>query len=583
MMFELSKIDEFQIEITSYCNSDCPQCPRNINGGIKNPYLRQEHLPRTIIDRTFTKEICLNLRQIFFCGSYGDPIMHPDFLKILSDFRDKNPKLWLYVHTNGGAHDEKYWKELGEIIGTQGQVDFNVDGLADTNPLYRLNTDFDKIMRNAMAYMRTGATAEWNYIVFKHNEHQVDDARQLSALLGFKNFNPRSTGRFFNHETCQEFNEWPVFNKDGDINYSLEIPVAIEYRNQSMLYLDNLEKSYGSFENYFNQTKINCDCSNKNLGTSKVLINSHGWVMPCNFFNHNLEDARFYNRSVMPGSNNLSFLPDGKNQIQNLFEKHNASKTLNINDCSLSEIFENDFWKEIQDSWNKDLNNGRIFECAMTCGSKLTKVWDQTKMKTNKFLITGANHGLGLELANHFRGVNASRSANDNGLKIDITNADDVKRIAEHSLNYDVFINNAFDGPAGEPWANFAQVNVLVAVYDAWVRANKTGYIINIGSIGEKDIAAPEPTFERYRIPKAALSHASKQCTRAFKQNKIQFKTSLLTIDRVDLPHIRERASWTGNGLDPRDVIRAIEFIMDTQPNTCIEEITAWVNYNFEQ
>ena len=56
-----------------------------------------------------------------------------------------------------------------------------------------------------------------------------------------------------------------------------------------------------------------------------------------------------------------------------------------------------------------------------------------------------------------------------------------------------------------------------------------------------------------------------------------------VSIDRVDLPHIRERASWTGNGLDPQDVIRAIEYILDSQANTCIEEITAWVNYNFEQ
>jgi hypothetical protein len=28
-------------------------------------------------------------------------------------------------------------------------------------------------------------------------------------------------------------------------------------------------------------------------------------------------------------------------------------------------------------SWNQDFAHGRLFECAMTCGEKFTKVWDQ--------------------------------------------------------------------------------------------------------------------------------------------------------------------------------------------------------------
>jgi len=578
--FTLSKVDEYQLEITSYCNSDCPQCPRNINGGIKNPYLKQEHLSRDIIDRAFTEEILANVRQIFFCGSYGDPIMHPDFLSILENFRKKNPTVWLYIHTNGGAHKPTYWIRIAEILNGYGRIDFNVDGLGDTNPLYRTNTNFDKIMENAQAFIQAGGWAEWNYIVFKHNEHQIEDARNLSNFLGFRSFNPRSTGRFFNHQTCNESDSFPVLDANGKTVYKLEIPTDLVYRNQSMLYLPKLKQSYGSFENYFNKTEIKCDCKNE-IGTTKVLINSHGVVMPCNFFNHNLEDARFHDRSCMPGANDLSFLPNGKNQIADLFTRHNADIELNIKNTALDQIFKSSFWNEVEESWSKALGSGRIFECAMTCGSKLTKVWDQTKMTQKKFLITGGNHGLGLELVNHFRRINVSRTADDTGIQADITK--DVERIAQASLDYDVFINNAFDGPVGEPWANFAQVEVLVAVYKAWQKVGKKGHIINIGSVGEKTIVAPEPSFERYRIPKAALSHASKQCTQAFKQNIVNFKTSLLTIDRVDLPHIRERASWTGNGLDPQDVIRSIEYILGSQPNTCIEEVTAWVNYDFEQ
>jgi NAD(P)-dependent dehydrogenase (short-subunit alcohol dehydrogenase family) len=339
---------------------------------------------------------------------------------------------------------------------------------------------------------------------------------------------------------------------------------------------------------YFNTTKIACDALNQNSANArynkknnvKVVINAHGWVMPCNFFNHNLHDARFRDRSVLPSSNDLSFLPNGKNQIRDLFDRHNASDELNINNKTLDEIFKNSFWDEILDSFNKPLGKGRLFECAMTCGDKLSKVWDQTMKKT--FLVTGGNKGFGLEVINHYNGTSVSRTENrNNDIIADITSTVDIERIANESLKYDVFVNSAFDGPPGNPWANFAQVNLLIRVYETWKEHNKTGHIINIGSVGEKRIVAPDPDFERYRISKAALSHASKQCTMAFKDNLVPFKTSLLTPDRMDTPMVRDRPSWTGNGLDCNDLIKTIDYIMHTNPNTCVEEVTLWVNYNF--
>ena len=133
-MFDYKTINEYQIEITSYCNAACPQCPRNLNGHGINPYMPLTHLPREVIDRAFPEELCSRLRQIFFCGSYGDPIMHPDFLDILRDFRKKNPTLWLYFHTNGGVHNPDYWAEVAGIMNGYGQIDFGIDGLEDGWP-----------------------------------------------------------------------------------------------------------------------------------------------------------------------------------------------------------------------------------------------------------------------------------------------------------------------------------------------------------------------------------------------------------------------------------------------------------------
>lgn len=193
-----------------------------------------------------------------------------------------------------------------------------------------------------------------------------------------------------------------------------------------------------------------------------------------------------------------------------------------------------------------------------------------------KYMITGGNRGLGLHLVDAYHGDSYSRNTG-----YDITK--DRVALAELSLNYDVFINNAFDGPFQETWADFGQVKLLFEVASLWKQNNKTGYIINIGSSGSETIVAPEPSWETYRVNKAALKHHSLQWTQAFKQDQVPFRTSLITVDRLDTELSRSRATWTGNGVDLTDVKSMIDLCLNTRPNTCIGEITAWVALNHKQ
>jgi len=191
-----------------------------------------------------------------------------------------------------------------------------------------------------------------------------------------------------------------------------------------------------------------------------------------------------------------------------------------------------------------------------------------------KVLVTGGNRGLGKHLVEVFNGVSISRVDH-----LDITK--NYPEIANLSLKYDVFVNNAFDGPPQEDWANFGQVQVLEAVYDLWSKNNKSGYIYNIGSVGEKHIVARDPSFETYRVAKAALSHASKQCTASFKANRVLFKTTLITLDRLDTELSRGRPTWTGNGINLEDISNFIKYSTSVNQNTCIEEVTFYCNFDF--
>jgi hypothetical protein len=362
------------------------------------------------------------------------------------------------------------------------------------------------------------------------------------------------------------FNEWPVQSRQGQIEYVLTPTTLKKYKNKSIEILPGLKSQYSDMTEYFANTEICCD----SLAGSKVAINASGLVLPCNMLNHNLTDARFRDQSVLPCSNDLSAV-DGKNQVQEFVDRYGADN-LNIHYRSLEEIFANSFWADLMDSWKHNTFPERLFECAMTCGKQFTKVLDQTKM-TKTFLITGGNRGLGQHLTEKFNGTSISRA---NGY--DITK--DLKSIAEMSLKYDVFINNAFDGPPQEDWANFAQAQVYMAVYDAWKAAGKTGHIFNIGSTGSKNIVAPEPRFETYRVSKAALEHASRQGTQAFKQNLVPFKTTLITLDRLDTELSRSRPNWTGNGINLIDISNFIQYATAVSQNTVVEEATFYVNFD---
>jgi MoaA/NifB/PqqE/SkfB family radical SAM enzyme len=368
--FDLSKIDEYQIEITTRCNAACPQCPRNINGEGVNPYMPLTHISLDTIKQTFTPAHIKSLRQIFFCGSYGDPIMHPKFLEILEYFRSCNDQLWLYIHTNGGVHKPYYWKEMAEIISDRGQIDFGIDGLTDTNHLYRQNVHFEEVIANASAFINKGGRAQWNFIVFQHNEHQVEEARELSKKLGFINFLPRSTGRFLDHKHMSEIKLWPVYKRNNHVR-SLKPTQLVKYQNRSMTQLPELKEEYPNIKDYFENTKITCDA----LLGNKVVITGEGLVLPCNFFNHNLYDMRFHETDALPFANTLSF-NNGKNQVEEFISKY-GKDNLNINHKSLKEIFDSSFWNDLISTWEKKFSEGRIFECAMTCGKQFTKVWDQ--------------------------------------------------------------------------------------------------------------------------------------------------------------------------------------------------------------
>lgn len=178
-------------------------------------------------------------------------------------------------------------------------------------------------------------------------------------------------------------------------------------------------------------------------------------------------------------------------------------------------------------------------------------------------MITGGERGLGLHLAQRYHADTFSRSSG-----FDITR--DAQDLARMSDRYDLFINNAYEG--------FGQTLVLAAVADRWTKIRKSGTIINIGGVGSESMDPPAEGWQNYNSHKRSLKHLSLQWTQAFRANQVAFRTSLLTLDRLDTPLGRTTPEWTGAGVDLEDVYEMIELCRSVRDCSCIGEIKIWVN-----
>jgi MoaA/NifB/PqqE/SkfB family radical SAM enzyme len=208
----LSNARVLHLEPTDVCQAECPQCAREIevtfNKNVQHR-LTVETL-KSLIPTTFIQQ----LDKMFMCGNYGDPAAgYP--AEIFEYFRSINPDIVLGMHTNGGIGSTRFWKKLATIINkSRDYVIFSIDGLADTNHIYRKNVLWNNIINNAKTFIDNGGNAHWEMIVFEHNEHQIADVEQLARRLGFKILRYKVSKRHIEH---------PVNWLNPPKNYSLQV------------------------------------------------------------------------------------------------------------------------------------------------------------------------------------------------------------------------------------------------------------------------------------------------------------------------------------------------------------------------
>lgn len=361
MYHTFDSVHDMHVEITNRCNAACPMCARNYFGGKTKEDMPLDEWSKDDIDSIFNGQFS-NLENVMFCGTHGDPCVAEHTLYAIDRIKSTSDAT-VEFYSNASMRTPEWWANLGSFMNEKKPdhwhyrkndlAIFSIDGLSDTNHLYRRRTNFEKIMENAEAYLKAGGIARWDFIVFKHNEHQVEEAESLAKKMGFKQFRIRKTSRFDYSPDGPD--KWRVQDKDGNIEYYLE-PPSEKYRNEESKKWEAIEDKTA----YFNSTPI--DCLYKN-NFKRIYVNSFAQVFPCCYISND----------VFPAKN--SIVKDTKEKV---FDRWgNTFNSLRHN--SWNEILEHEwFASELENSWNNSLDGGKLMRCARTCGNGYSPIKSQS-------------------------------------------------------------------------------------------------------------------------------------------------------------------------------------------------------------
>jgi MoaA/NifB/PqqE/SkfB family radical SAM enzyme len=229
-MIKIEDIREINIELSSRCNARCPLCIRNFHGFPHNTGYEETDLSLARLKEIVPESVVSQLDHLMVNGDYGDMLMNPETPEILAWFREHgNLNFKIDVFTNGGARGREFWEALGLL---DLDINFCIDGLEDTHHLYRQNTLYETVIRNAGYYMSAGGRAHWCMTEFDHNRHQIDQARERSAKLGFHRFFTRYTGRDTGPVYDQHGKKVFVLKQETANGYQLPDQITTEWVNQ---------------------------------------------------------------------------------------------------------------------------------------------------------------------------------------------------------------------------------------------------------------------------------------------------------------------------------------------------------------
>jgi MoaA/NifB/PqqE/SkfB family radical SAM enzyme len=333
-VYRYEDIKIIHLEVTEKCQSGCSMCSRYMPDGTVNPMLNMSELSLSDCKTILPPEFIKQLHHIYACGSYGDAIIAKDTFDIFKYFRESNPNLKLTLHTNGGARSAEWWEELALVIRNRGAVVFAVDGLEDTNHIYRKNVVWDNIIRAMESYTGAGGKAEWHYLVFRHNEHQVEEAEALAKSMGMK-FVVKKSNRFLSSNAVLE------------TSMGVSMPKNKKYINEELM--TDLSGLMDRSSEAYNLTPIDC----KVQPHGSIYLSARGLLLPCCWI-----ASRMYSHNI---------IRDYK--VKEIWDMIGDVDSIDAKKHGIKAVLDRSFIKDMPGKWAKPSHvEGKPAVCIERCG-----------------------------------------------------------------------------------------------------------------------------------------------------------------------------------------------------------------------
>ncbi|RLC40661.1 MAG: hypothetical protein DRH51_02375 [Candidatus Coatesbacteria bacterium] len=173
------------IEPTNACNLKCPLCPTGAGLMTRKVGFMDFDNYKALIDEMAPFLYTITLANL------GEPLLHPRIFDMAEYASNRN--IAVYLSTN--AHFIKREDILRLVTSGFEKIDISIDGASEqTYQIFRRGGDFHRVIKTIELLSkernkrrRKTPFLNFNFIVMRHNEHEIENAQKLATKLGMDN------------------------------------------------------------------------------------------------------------------------------------------------------------------------------------------------------------------------------------------------------------------------------------------------------------------------------------------------------------------------------------------------------------
>jgi len=185
-----------QIETTTRCTLRCPACSRTVFANRLNKPIPHHDIDPVLVHNFLDCDQGRDIKTLLLCGDYGDSIYYPRLFEFLELFK---PDKQIVIVTNGSYQTAEFWHELASRLDSQDEIRFSIDGLENTNSIYRVNSHWSSIMQGLDIMVAAGIPVVWDLNIFNFNFDCLEQIKQFAQNRGAK-FVAKKTSRFMRED-----------------------------------------------------------------------------------------------------------------------------------------------------------------------------------------------------------------------------------------------------------------------------------------------------------------------------------------------------------------------------------------------